>query len=183
MGGFSIILATRLYFEYTQSQCARPLRDLWREGFDCSRCLSGHFFLRFGLGPRCWRELFNLGNLRRWQPCEQILQIFEGIYPMPPATAQQGVNHGATIPSFRMPNEHPIAFPKCAGPNQVFQEVGVNFKDSVVHESGQGFPPFQGIVDGLTEQSLRQCPSSNQLHSPAYPLQHWAALPGTHCGT
>jgi len=29
-------------------------------------CLSGHFPRRFGLGPRRWREYFNLGELGRW---------------------------------------------------------------------------------------------------------------------
>jgi len=72
-----------------------------------------------------------LGNLRRRQPCEQIVQIIEGIDPMPPTTAEQGVNYRAAFPDFRMPNEQPVPFSDGAGPNQIFHEIGVNFQHAV----------------------------------------------------
>jgi len=93
-------------------------------------------------GPRRWRELVDLGDLGRGQPGEQIREIFEGIDPVPPATAQQGVNHRAPFPGFRMPKEQKILFSKGAGPNQIFQEIGVNFQDAVVHKLAQCLPPF-----------------------------------------
>jgi len=80
--------------------------------------------LRFGLGPRRRRELFDLGDLGRWQTREQILQIIKGVDAMPPATAQQGVNHRAAFPGFGMPNELPILLSKCAGPNGVLDNDG-----------------------------------------------------------
>ncbi len=36
----------------------------------CSSSLSDHLFFSFGLGPRCWRELSDLGNLGGWQARE-----------------------------------------------------------------------------------------------------------------
>ena len=38
-----------------------------------SSCLNQRLLLRSC--PRCWRELFDLGDLGRWQACEQIPQI------------------------------------------------------------------------------------------------------------
>src|SRR5208337_302361 len=82
-----------------------------------SSCLSDQFLLRFGIGPRRWRKLSDLGDLGCRQPREQILQIIKRVDPVPPTTAQQCVYHRAALPGFRMSDEHPIAFSKCAGPN------------------------------------------------------------------
>lgn len=58
------------------------------------------------LWPSSWCELVDLGDLGRWQTGEQIFQIIDRVNPMPPATAQQCVNHGTAFASFGMPNEH-----------------------------------------------------------------------------
>ena len=63
----------------------------------CSSCLSDRFFLRFGPGPRGWRELFDLGDLGGWQAGEQIFQVIKRVDPMPAATAQQRINHDAAL--------------------------------------------------------------------------------------
>src|SRR5277367_3416437 len=49
----------------------------------CSSCLSYRFLPRFGLGPRCWRELLDLGDLGRWQAREQIFEIIKRVDLMP----------------------------------------------------------------------------------------------------
>jgi len=74
----------------------------------CSSCLSDYFLLRSG--PGCWRELSDLGDLGRWQAREQILQVIKWVDLVPTATSQQGVNHCATFPRFRMPDEQKILF-------------------------------------------------------------------------
>ena len=66
---------------------------------------------------------------------------------MPAATAKQSVDHRAAFTGLRMPNEHPIAFSECAGPNQIFQEIGVNIQNSIVHETVQCIPTFQGVCE------------------------------------
>jgi hypothetical protein len=54
----------------------------------------------------------------RWPAGEQIFQIIERIGPMPPTTAQQGVNHGATLAGFRIPYEQKNSFsPERTGKN------------------------------------------------------------------
>jgi len=73
-----------------------------------SSCPSNYHLLRFG--PRRWRELSDLGDLGRWQAREQILQVIKWVDLVPTATSQQGVNHCATFPRFRMPDEQKILF-------------------------------------------------------------------------
>jgi len=87
----------------------------------CSCCVGDRFLLR--LGPCCWRELFDLGDLGCWQAREQILQIIKWIDSMPPATAQQRVNHRAPFTGLRMANEQKILFPESTWPNTVFYDV------------------------------------------------------------
>jgi len=82
-----------------------------------SSCLSDH--LLFSLAPCRWRERSDLGDLGRWQAREQIFQIIERVDPVPPATAQQGINHRTAFPGFGMPDEQKILFSKGTGPNRI----------------------------------------------------------------
>src|SRR5208282_4268809 len=75
--------------------------------------LSEHLLLRFGFDPLRWCELLDLGNLGRRQAREQILQIIERIDSVPPATAQQSINHRAAFSRFGMPDKQPVLFSKC----------------------------------------------------------------------
>jgi hypothetical protein len=63
-----------------------------------------------------------------------------------------------------MPNEQPILLSQCAGPNRILNDVVIYFQNAVVHEPGQGFPPFQHIINRLSQQPLGQNPSPDQLH-------------------
>jgi len=77
-------------------------------------------WLQFWPGSHRWRELLALSNFGGGQTGKQIFQIIERVDAVPPATAQQSVNHCAAFPSFGMANEHPIAFSKGTGPYAVF---------------------------------------------------------------
>jgi hypothetical protein len=48
-----------------------------------------------------------------------------------------------------------LRFPSALGRMLFSMMVGVDFQYAVVHKPVQGFPPFQSIINGLTEQSLR----------------------------
>ncbi len=85
-----------------------------------SSCLSDQFRLGFTPRPGSRRELLNLGNLGRWQTRKQIFQVIERVDTMPPATAQQCVNHGAAFASFRMSEEQKVLFSECRRTNRVF---------------------------------------------------------------
>ena len=135
-----------------------------------SSCLNNCLLFRFGLGPCCGRELFDLCDLGGGQTGEQVFQIIERIDAMPPTTAQQGVNHCAAFPRFRMPNEHPIAFSKRAWTNRIFDFVVINFKNAVGDKLVQSRPSFQRVINRLSKQTLRQGFSPHQRHPPAQPV-------------
>ena len=84
---------------------------------------------------------------------EQIFQVIKRVDPLPAATAQQGVNHRAPFPGFRMPNEQPVFLSKSTRPNGVLKEICVNFQNAVLYKPGQCIPPFQCIINGLTAGS------------------------------
>jgi hypothetical protein len=67
--------------------------------------LSDCFLPRFAARPRRWREQFNVGDLGGGQSSEQIRQIIKWVKAVPPATTQQGINHGTAFPGFRMPEK------------------------------------------------------------------------------
>jgi hypothetical protein len=88
-------------------------------------------------GPPRRDEVSDLGDIGRRQALEQIFQIIEGIDPMSSATAQQGVNHRAAFPSFRMSKEQKILFPKSTGPDCILDQVVVDLQNSVSNEPCQ----------------------------------------------
>ena len=77
-------------------------------------------------GPRRWCELPNLRDLGRWQTREQILQVIIRIDPLPPTTAQQRVDHRATISGLGMANEQPVLLSDCTGPNRILDQIIVD---------------------------------------------------------
>lgn len=99
-----------------------------------------------GLDPRRWRELFDFRDFSRRQTRKQIFQVIERVDSLPPATAQQGVDHGAAFSGSRMSNEQPVLFSKGTGPNGVLDGIAVDFQHAVVHESRERFPMFQRVV-------------------------------------
>ena len=124
------------------------------------------FASSFFFCPNRWGELFNLGDHGRWHAGEQIFQIIKRIDSVPSATAQQRVNHGAAFASFGMPNEQPVLFSKGAGSNRIFNQVVINLQSAVGDELRQSRPPFQHVINRLSEQTLGQRFSSRQFHGP-----------------
>ena len=144
--------------------------------------LSDHFLLRFGLGPRRWRELFDLGDLGRRQAGEQIFQVIEWIDPVPPATAQQGVNHRAAFPGFRMPNEQPVLFSERDWAESNFPGDFCQFPERRRPRNGSAPPTSSRHSQWPGPATLGQCAPADQLHRPVQPCQNGPALPSAHCG-
>src|SRR5208283_5036076 len=82
--------------------------------------------------------------------------------------------------SVGVPNEHPIAFSKCAWANRIFDSIVINFKSAVGDELVQSCPSFQGVINRLSKQTLRQGFSPDQLHGAVQSSQHWLRLPCAH---
>lgn len=59
---------------------------------------------------------------------------------MPPTTAQQGINYCTPLSRFRMTNEQPIAFSKCAWPNAVLNDGWCRFPIRRRPQTGSGLP-------------------------------------------
>ncbi len=75
--------------------------------------------------------------------------------PWTAATAQQRIDNSAAFAGLRMPYKQKILFAQRRRPNGVFHQVRIYLQDAVVHETRQGFPSFEGVIDSAAQESLQ----------------------------
>jgi hypothetical protein len=73
--------------------------------------------------PLVREEFSNLAVGHRGQALQHIREILLWIYPIPAATLDDGVDHGATPTRVRVPDEEPSAFSDRGRSHVVFNEV------------------------------------------------------------
>jgi len=94
-------------------------------------------------------------DLRRRQARQHIREIVLRVQATPPATDQDGINHGAAPSRLGVANEEPALAAHRRGANVILDQIVVNLKASVVQIPDQGRVLVEQVIHRLAQSALR----------------------------
>lgn len=99
------------------------------------------------------------GLLRRCvvrQALDDFDEVVLGIEVLGAAVGQKGVDEGVVRSRFNTAEKHPILHAEFGGPDHIFDEVGVDLKDSLAEAVADFLPLVEGIAEGLADVAGRE---------------------------
>ena len=88
------------------------------------------------------------------QAREDVLDVDEGVDPVPLAGDDDGVNDSGAVSGLGMTNEHPVFLPDRRGSDRVFDQIIVETRAAVVAMHRQDAPVIKQIGAGLAQRRL-----------------------------
>ena len=129
--------------------------------------------------PGIWRKIFDLCSGGGWQPREDVPKVLEGIDLPAAARFDDGVNQGAAVAGIGFPDEEPVLLADGRWTNGVFDQVVVDFQETIVEERQQGVPLTKGVVDGAAHEAFGREAAAHflMLQSAMKPFEDGAGFP------